>query len=261
MKKAMQKGFTLIELMIVVAIIGILAAIAIPAYQDYTIRSQVTEGLNLAADLKAAVAESFAQNGLWPVDNAAVGLTQLKSGKYVQQVDIDKDRLVLGMVGDVGDVVGRQPRVDRMEHRAQTGNAEIELEMAMGVPGERAHPVAELDAQLLQRFGELPGAPGGVLVAVAVDRPFDGPRHDLNVGIVGGGEVDDLRNQQRAVLHQAEHGVSVLVGVILSLYRNSRQRRKAFYFLSGSENNRRLPKGSVTFMTRAPHGSCSMPGL
>ena len=89
MKKAMQKGFTLIELMIVVAIIGILAAIAIPAYQDYTIRSQVTEGLNLAADLKAAVAESFAQNGTWPVDNDAIGLTQVKSGKYVSDVSVD----------------------------------------------------------------------------------------------------------------------------------------------------------------------------
>jgi type IV pilus assembly protein PilA len=83
-----QKGFTLIELMIVVAIIGILAAIAIPAYQDYTIRAQVTEGLNLAADMKAAVAEQFAQTGVWPATNAAVGITAVKSGKYVSAVDI-----------------------------------------------------------------------------------------------------------------------------------------------------------------------------
>jgi type IV pilus assembly protein PilA len=82
----MQKGFTLIELMIVVAIIGILAAIAIPAYQDYTIRAQVTEGLNLAGDLKAAVAENFAATGAWPLDNAAVGVTAVKSGKYVAGV-------------------------------------------------------------------------------------------------------------------------------------------------------------------------------
>jgi type IV pilus assembly protein PilA len=89
--KAVQKGFTLIELMIVVAIIGILAAIAIPAYQDYTVRSQVTEGLNLASDMKAAVAETYAQTGSWPLDNDAVGLSNTagsKAGKYVKDVQI-----------------------------------------------------------------------------------------------------------------------------------------------------------------------------
>ena len=86
MKK--QQGFTLIELMIVVAIIGILAAIAIPAYQDYTIRAQVSEGLNLSGGAKAAVTEYFQDRGSMPTDNAEAGLaaeTDIQ-GKYVDQV-------------------------------------------------------------------------------------------------------------------------------------------------------------------------------
>ncbi len=88
--KTVQKGFTLIELMIVVAIIGILAAIAIPAYQDYTIRAQVTEGLNLAGAVKAGVAEAYANTGSWPSNMTAAGgdSTNLPAGKYVSSVDV-----------------------------------------------------------------------------------------------------------------------------------------------------------------------------
>jgi type IV pilus assembly protein PilA len=90
MLKQVQKGFTLIELMIVVAIIGILAAIAIPAYQDYTIRSQVTEGLNLASAVQTGVAESFANTGTFPVDISFAGgdLASPPSGKYVGSVTV-----------------------------------------------------------------------------------------------------------------------------------------------------------------------------
>ena len=89
--KKIQQGFTLIELMIVVAIIGILAAVAIPAYQDYTVRAQVTEGLSLASAAKTAVSEFFATKGYLPASNASAGIAvdQSISGNHVDRVAIN----------------------------------------------------------------------------------------------------------------------------------------------------------------------------
>jgi len=87
--KQMQQGFTLIELMIVVAIIGILAAVAVPQYQNYTVRGQVTEGLAMASEFKTAVSEYRAARGRFPADNVEAGLgTDVYGGNYVSAISV-----------------------------------------------------------------------------------------------------------------------------------------------------------------------------
>ncbi|RNK08726.1 pilin [Neisseria meningitidis] len=88
----LQKGFTLIELMIVIAIVGILAAVALPAYQDYTARAQVSEAILLAEGQKSAVTEYYLNHGIWPSNNSSAGVatsTDIK-GKYVEKVEVAK---------------------------------------------------------------------------------------------------------------------------------------------------------------------------
>ncbi|HGH6248901.1 TPA: pilin [Neisseria meningitidis] len=86
----LQKGFTLIELMIVIAIVGILAAVALPAYQDYTARAQVSEAILLAEGQKSAVTEYYLNHGEWPANNSSAGVATSANikGKYVQSVEV-----------------------------------------------------------------------------------------------------------------------------------------------------------------------------
>ncbi|EMT9973078.1 pilin [Neisseria gonorrhoeae] len=99
----LQKGFTLIELMIVIAIVGILAAVALPAYQDYTARAQVSEAILLAEGQKSAVTEYYLNNGKWPSDNSAAGVASSPSdikGKYVKSVTVAKGVVTAEMKSD-----------------------------------------------------------------------------------------------------------------------------------------------------------------
>ncbi|QIP48126.1 Pilin [Kingella kingae] len=101
--KTMQKGFTLIELMIVIAIIGILAAIALPAYQDYTKRSRVSEGLSLAGGVKSALTEYYASNNAWPANNAAAGIADKGqiTGNAVSSVEVSATGSGAGGTGQI----------------------------------------------------------------------------------------------------------------------------------------------------------------
>lgn len=99
MKKYVQKGFTLIELMITVAIVGILSAIALPAYQDYVARAQVSEGLFLTNGAKVFVVNFFTERGTFPENNLEAGFPGA-TGKYISSVGIKENGVIEATFGN-----------------------------------------------------------------------------------------------------------------------------------------------------------------
>lgn len=132
--KQIQQGFTLIELMIVVAIIGILAAVAVPQYQQYTVRSQVTEGLAMAAEFKTAVSEFYSARGTAPADNTAVGMEVATNytGNYVTQILVDG--------GDIQVTYGNRANADLSAGVLSLGMWENSAGGVVWVCGEAAAP-------------------------------------------------------------------------------------------------------------------------
>jgi type IV pilus assembly protein PilA len=140
--KKVQQGFTLIELMIVVAIIGILAAIAIPAYSDYTIRAKVSEGLNLASAAKSAVSEYRISQGTWPADNASAGLSGTITSKYVRSVIVDtpggSGRITVTFTNTLDTDVGAKTM--RFVGTMGTGNATVDWACSEGDLDDKYRP-------------------------------------------------------------------------------------------------------------------------
>ncbi len=150
-------GFTLIELMIVVAIIGILASLAVSAYQTYTVRAQITEGLNFAAGAKVPIVDAYTNDGVAPANRVAAGMTPAatgSSGNYVSAVEITDGRVDITFSGPLAhqDIIGMTLSLTPYETAGRTiiwrcGNASVPAGNLLN--GGAAHLAATLDPRYL----------------------------------------------------------------------------------------------------------------
>lgn len=151
-------GFTLIELMIVIAIIAILSALAISAYQTYTVRAQISEGLSMAAGAKVPVADAYTNDGTAPADRAAAGMTPNPAdtrGNYVSQVTINGGRVDITFGGPLAhaDIIGDTVSLTPYETAGNTlvwrcGNAAVPAGGAL-LNGGANHLNATVDPRYL----------------------------------------------------------------------------------------------------------------
>jgi type IV pilus assembly protein PilA len=146
-----QKGFTLIELMIVVAIIGILAAIAIPAYQDYTVRSKVTEAVAGMSAAKTSVSEFYQSQGSMPANSTVAGFTLTITAKYLANLAYSRSNLTISSIAGqiTGNLGGNTTAGQRVNLRAEGSNARVEWDCRPD-PGSAKIPTKYLPADCRQ---------------------------------------------------------------------------------------------------------------